>query len=97
MLADGLIDERREPDAGSAAGERNDQALGDQLPDEPTPARADREPDRDFLAALGGAREEEIGEIHAGQEKHQPADREQDAGEAEDGVADFGQKQAGLA
>ena len=37
-VAHGVVDERGEPDAGGAAGERDDQALGEQLPNE---SRAD--------------------------------------------------------
>ena len=94
--AHGVIDERGETDAGRAARERDEQALSNQLPNKTSPAGADREPDRDLLPPLGGAREEEIGEIHAGEEQNQSTDRKQDSREAEDGVADLGQEQARL-
>ena len=73
-VAHGVVDERGEPDARSAAGERDDEALGEQLPNEPAAAGANREPDRDFLAALGGARQEQVGEIHAGEQQDERAD-----------------------
>ena len=73
-IAHGIVDERGEPDARSAAGERDDEALGEQLSDDAAAARADGEPHGEFLAALGGAGEEEVGEIDAGEQEHEGAD-----------------------
>ena len=76
-----MVDERREPDARGAAGERDDEVLGEQLPNESSPAGANREPHREFLAALGGARQEQVGEVHAREQQHEPANDGQDSGE----------------
>ena len=42
-------------------------AFGEQLPNEPRSARADGETDTDFFAPFRGAREQEIGQIDAGE------------------------------
>ena len=94
MLRTALLIEGGEPHASRATAERNEKALGEQLPDESWPARADREPDGDFLPPLGRAREQQVGEIHAREQKHEPADSREDSGESEDGIFDIGDEQA---
>ena len=45
------------------------QALGDELPDESLPPRAQRGPHRHLAGPMGAAREEQAGEVGAGQEQ----------------------------
>ena len=54
--------------AGSEQGQQG--ALGQQLPDQPYPIGAEREPDRDLTAALVGAYEEQVGDVGAGDQQH---------------------------
>ena len=95
-IAHGAVDECGQPGAAESAGERDEKAFGEQLPNESCTAGADREPDGDFLPPLGRAGEEQIREIDAGEEKDERANGSQDPGKAEDGVADFRQEKAGL-
>ncbi len=69
-----MIDPAGKEEAEAAAGEREHDAFGEQLPNEPSPARADGEADGDLFPLLGRAREEQVGEIHAGQQQDQTAD-----------------------
>ena len=50
-------------------GEQN--ALGEQLPHQPLPARAQSRPDGDLLAPPGGARQQQVGHVRAGDQQHQ--------------------------
>ena len=66
------------------AGKRNEHAFRQQLPNESRPTRADGEANADFLAPFGGAREQQVGEIHAGEQQDERADGGEHAGERED-------------
>src|SRR4051794_8805519 len=91
-----MIDERGETNSGRAAGERDEQTFGDKLADEPPPASPNCEAYRDFLPSLGGASQEEISEINAGEQQHERADHKQNGGEAEDRITNFRQEQSWL-
>ena len=64
--------------AGRAAEHREQTRLGEELPDELQPARADREPDGHLVGARGGAREQQVGDVGAGDEQHERGDAEQE-------------------
>ena len=68
-----------EEHASRAAGEAEQNAFGEQLPNESSPARAQRGPNGEFAMARGGAGEKEIGDVRAG-------DEEDAADRAEQGV-----------
>ena len=51
--------------AQSAAERREQDALGEELADDPKPSGAQTQPQRDFAAPRGGARQEEVGDIGA--------------------------------
>jgi hypothetical protein len=75
--------ERREHGRDGAA-EREEHALGEELPDDAPPARAEREADRDLAAPPDRAGEEQVRDVHRRDEQHDPRDREHSGGEAED-------------
>ena len=72
--------QEREPDADGAADERQHQALGQELPRDLDPRRAERRPHRHLALPRGAAREEQIGDVGAGDEQ-QEAHRENSSSE----------------
>ena len=65
---------RRPPaddETGGRSKRRQRQPLDQQLPHDPRAAAAQRLPDRDLPAAGGSAREQQVGEIEAGDDQHQ--------------------------
>ena len=56
--------------ARHGAGDRQDEALDQQLTDEPPAAGAERRADADLALARARAREEQIGDVRAGDEQH---------------------------
>ena len=54
----------------SAAGEREQHALGQELRDDVAAPRAEREADADLLAPAREAREHEVGDVGAGDQQH---------------------------
>jgi hypothetical protein len=88
-------DRGRDQDPKNSAGERKHDAFRHQLPNQASPVGADGEPDGDFLAALGGAGQKKICQVHAGQKQNHNPDRAQDGGKREDPVANIRDKQAG--
>src|SRR5205823_14340707 len=58
-------------DPAGARGGRERCALGEQRADEPSAPRAEAAPDRQLTASRGGAREQEIGRVGAGDQQHQ--------------------------
>ncbi len=77
LLAGGdAREEQREAEArGEQAEEtaegREDQALGEQLLDEPAATGAEGRPDRHLLLAAAGPGQQEVGHVGAGDEEHQ--------------------------
>ena len=67
--------------SGGAAGDREHQALGEQLPDDANASGAEREPGRDLLAAGGGPRQEQPGDVGAGNQQHDADGGERQVGE----------------
>ena len=67
----------RQEQAQPPADEREQGALDQQLPDHPGPAGAERESDGDLARAFGGAGEEQVGDVGAGDEQHEPHSAEQ--------------------
>src|SRR5207237_2114184 len=66
------VDPRRGAhDADGARGEGGRWAPREQLADEPSAPRAQGAPDRQLTASRGGAREQEIGRVGAGDQQHQ--------------------------
>ena len=79
------IDGEKHPDrrhAGAetqdAARERQDEALGHQLPDDPSSSRTDRRSDRHLALSDIGANEQQIRDVRAGDEQEQTDRREQE-------------------
>jgi hypothetical protein len=68
------IAERRESNRDDAAHEREQEALGEQLTNDPAAAGTDRQTDRDLPFARRGSSEQEVGHVRAGDQQHQ-ADR----------------------
>ena len=54
----------------AAAGEGEQEALGEKLPDHASLARAQRRADGEFAGATGGARQQQIRHVHAGNEEN---------------------------
>ena len=81
-----------EDEAEDAAGEREDDAFGEQLADDAGAAGAHGGADGEFTLAAGGADEEEIGDVGAGDEQDEAdgseEDEERGARVADDGVAE---------
>ena len=61
----------RQGDAQHAAGEGQQQALGEELPHQLTPGGAERQPDGDLPLAHEGAGDQQVGDVGAGDEQHQ--------------------------
>jgi hypothetical protein len=59
-------------DAHERAERPEDHALCEELPDQPRPARTDREPDGDLALACRGTRQEHSGDVRARDEQHEP-------------------------
>ena len=55
-----------------AAGEAEDRALGQQLPDQAPAAGAKRRADRDLARPVHRPREEQVGDVRAGNQHHEP-------------------------
>ena len=69
--ADARIGERN---AGDPAEQREHHALDEELPDHPPAARAERHAHADFLGAFGRSREQQVGDVAAGDQQDE-ADR----------------------
>ncbi len=65
-------------EAGGAAHDGEQKAFGQQLADDAQAARAQRGADGDFLFAGGGAREQQVGDVGAGDQQNQRDRAEQD-------------------
>ena len=63
---------------GDAAGEREQHALDQRLRDDLPPRRADRQAHRGLAAARDRAREQQVGDVGARDQQHEPAHAEQD-------------------
>ncbi len=61
----------RQHQTGKTAGGREHEALGEQLRDDPSPARAERGADGDFTGPRGGAREQQVGDVDARDQQHE--------------------------
>ena len=70
-VADDLQRAVRDEQTGGAAEQAEQQALGQQLPDEPLPARAERGADRDFLLTAGRARQQQVRDVRARDQQHE--------------------------
>ena len=62
-------------EAGDAAGARQQQALDELLAGEAPARRAERQAHAEFMAARGGAREEQVGDVRARNQQHERDDR----------------------
>ena len=72
VAADGLQggdDADGEAGAGDGADQRHDEAFGDHLAEQPRAARAERRSHRVFLLPLQAAREQQAGDVRAGDEE----------------------------
>ena len=70
--------------ARESAEARKQQALGDHLPDEPPAARAERRANGHLALPRRRAHEQQVRDVHAGEQQHEPGDREpEDAARAE--------------
>ena len=70
---------RRDENSERAAGEREQHALGEQMPNDLLARCAERESDGDFLLSLRAARQQKAGEIRAHDEEHEADGAEHDA------------------
>ncbi len=70
-------------DASGGAGNRQHQAFGEQLTDDSSARRANRQANRDFFAPHGGARQQHAGDVHAGDQQHQASNRYQHGSESQ--------------
>ncbi len=61
-----------QPDAGRRAGEREQRPLGHELGEQAAAARAERGADRELLLPRLRAREQQVGEVGARDEQHEP-------------------------
>ena len=76
----------REQQPRSAAEHRQHHAFGQQLPDQPRALRAQREPDRHFSPTLRRAGEQQVRDVDARDQQHDPDDDHQDRRELHDEV-----------
>ena len=60
----------RQQKPASAADQGQQEALREQLPDHPAARGAETEADRDLPLTGGGARQEQVGQVRAGDEQH---------------------------
>ena len=67
----------REEGRGDGARRRDDDALAQQLRNEPAARRAEREPQRQLALPDGAAREHQVREVGAGDQQHEAGHREQ--------------------
>ena len=58
----------------SAGGDREEHRFGEQLPNQPRPAGAERQPHRDFAAAADRSREQKVRDVRAGDQQHEADD-----------------------
>ena len=61
-----------------AAGQRDDDALGEELPEQALPRGAERGAHRDLLRPRRGAGQQQVGHVGAGDEEHEPHRAEKD-------------------
>ena len=61
-------------EAEDRAGAGQQQALGEQLPRDAQARRAERQAQAELLAARGGARQQQVREVRARDQQHQPDD-----------------------
>ena len=62
----------RQQQAARAAEDGDDQVLGEQLPHQAEPRGAERAPDRELTLTCLGARQEQVGDVDARNEEHEP-------------------------
>jgi hypothetical protein len=86
---------RGEDDSGGAAEERQQKAFGEELANEPGAAGTESRTHRDLMLARGGAGEQQTGDIHAGDEQHDPDHRHQHVQGLREARAQEGQTAAG--
>ena len=67
----------REREPGRSAGERQQRALGDELPDEPRAPGAERRPDGHLGLARGRPREQQVRDVDAGDQQDEADGAEQ--------------------
>ena len=67
----------RDQQTGGATEQPQEQALRQELADEPLPARAKRRAYGDFLLTAGRPREQQVGDVHAGNEQHERHESQQ--------------------
>ncbi len=68
----------REQEAARAAGEREDQAFGDELPQQPPLTCAERRAQRELAIAPHGPRDSQVRDAGADDEEHEPRGAHQD-------------------
>ena len=87
-----------ENESGCPSDQSHDDALGEELPDDPQPAGAERHPDADLAAPRAGAREQQVAEIGACDEQHEGNRRQQEqqrrAGRADQCVVEVDDRNA---
>ena len=90
------IPPRQEADAGERERQADDardagqhEALGEQLTDDPRTAGAERRPDGDLALTAFGAREQQVGDVGAGDEQQECDRAEQQPDGAAHGADDF--------
>ena len=85
-------EDRAQTDAGGGARDRHERALGEVAQRELAPRRAERDADRGLAGADDGSRQQQRGDVGAGNEQQEPCAAEQDQERgAEAGVDPFPQ------
>ena len=69
-----------------AGDERQQHRFDEQLPDDVPSAGAERDADADLVRAMGGARQQQVGDVRAGDQQHE-ADRAHQRPEQQCGAA----------
>ena len=70
--------EVRDREPGRGAGRTEDDRLGEELAQQPDAAGAERRANGQLRLARRGAREQQVGDVRAGHEQHEPDGAEQD-------------------
>ena len=72
------VGDRGQRDAERAAGEGENKAFGEQLANDAGASRSESLADGEFAGARGGAGEQQVGDVGAGDEQYQCHDRHED-------------------
>ena len=89
-LIEGLKSPKRENGSKRTTGEGDEEALGQKLADQASPAGSGGESNGDFFLTRGGAREQQIRDVGAGNQKDQSDGKQRDSASSEDDCTSLG-------